>query len=269
MSDSVNRRDFVKSAAGVAAGLGLAANALRAQTGRTVTGRVVGANDRINVAIIGGGMRGPQDARSFMKAGADMNAQIAAVCDVYQRRLTQHKTLYKCDGYLDHREILNRKDMDAVIIATPDHWHAKIAFAAMDDGKDVYLEKPMCHTIDEARQLIDTVKETQARSAGRLANDVGAAVVEGEEGHRGRRHRRHDHEPGLLSPQLQRRRVELADRPRQPVRIRRARTTSTGRPGSARRPSAPGMRTGSSASASTGITPAASRRTCSSTLPRR
>ena len=55
MTDSVNRRDFVKSAAGVTAGLGLAANALRAQAGRTVTGRVIGANDRINVAIIGGG----------------------------------------------------------------------------------------------------------------------------------------------------------------------------------------------------------------------
>src|SRR5665811_1038709 len=121
MTDSVNRRDFVKSAAGVTAGLGLAANALQAQAGRTVTGKVIGANDRINVAIIGGGMRGPHDARSFMKAGADMNAQIAAVCDVYQRRLTLLKTLCKCDGYLDHREILNRKDIDAVIIAVPDH----------------------------------------------------------------------------------------------------------------------------------------------------
>jgi predicted dehydrogenase len=161
MMDSVNRRDFVKSAAGVTAGLGLAATALQAQAGRTVTGRVIGANDRINVSIIGGGMRGPQDARSFMTANAEMNAQIVAVCDVYQRRLTQLKTQCKCDGYLDHREILNRKDVDAVIIAVPDHWHAKLAFAALDAGKDVYLEKPMTHTIEETRQLIARVKASK------------------------------------------------------------------------------------------------------------
>ena len=57
--------------------------------------------------------------------------------------------------------MLDRKDVDAVVIATPDHWHAKIALAAMDNGKDVYLEKPMCHTIDEAKQLVDTVKATK------------------------------------------------------------------------------------------------------------
>ena len=161
MTENVNRRDFVKGAAGVTAGLGLAARALRAQTSRPVTGKVIGANDRINVAIIGGGMRGPQDARSFIKAGSESNAQIVAVCDLYQRRLTRLKTLCKCDGYLDHREILNRKDVDAVVIAVPDHWHAKLAMAALDGGKDVYLEKPMTHTIDEARQLIGKVKATQ------------------------------------------------------------------------------------------------------------
>ncbi|MEJ7608954.1 MAG: Gfo/Idh/MocA family oxidoreductase [Bryobacteraceae bacterium] len=68
---------------------------------------------------------------------------------------------YKADGYLDYREVLSRSDIDAVIVATPDHWHAPIALQAMDGGKDVYLEKPMCHTIDEARQLVATVRETK------------------------------------------------------------------------------------------------------------
>ena len=57
--------------------------------------------------------------------------------------------------YLDYREVINRPDIDAIVVATPDHWHARIALEAMDHGKDVYLEKPMCHTIDEAKQLAE------------------------------------------------------------------------------------------------------------------
>jgi predicted dehydrogenase len=69
--------------------------------------------------------------------------------------------LHKCPGTLDYREVINRPDIDAVLIATPDHWHARIALEAMDHGKDVYVEKPMCHTIDEAKQLSAAVKETK------------------------------------------------------------------------------------------------------------
>ncbi len=136
------------------------------------------------------------------------------------------------------------------MIAMPDHWHAKIALAALDSGKDVYLEKPMTHTIDEARQLIGRVKADQARAPGRLADYLGAAMVEGQEGHRRRRHRRDDHEPGLLSPQLDRRRVELHDRPRRrPGQEGRRlhRLEDLARPGAASGPWTP---TASSASAS-------------------
>ena len=101
------------------------------------------------------GGRGTYVAQVFAKVGEEDNAQIVAVCDVYQKRVNENKAKHKCDGYLDYREVLARKDIDAVIIATPDHWHAHIALDAMAKGKDVYLEKPMCHTIDEARQLVD------------------------------------------------------------------------------------------------------------------
>src|SRR2546423_13674286 len=68
---------------------------------------------------------------------------------------------FKVKGTLDYREVLNQNDVDAVIVATPDHWHGKMAMDAMDHGKDVYLEKPMVHTNEEARQLVNTVKETK------------------------------------------------------------------------------------------------------------
>jgi len=91
------------------------------------------------------------------------------------------KEAYKCDGTLDYREVLNRKDVDAVIVATPDHWHARIALEAMDLGKDVYLEKPMCHTIDEARQLAETVRETKR------VLQVGSQTTSGDQWHKAKK----------------------------------------------------------------------------------
>jgi len=153
-TDSLNRRYFLMSTGA----LGVS----RAFAAKPAAGRVIGANDRINVAVIGTGGRGFYVAREFAKAGqGESNAQIVGVCDVYQKRVNRGKETFKCDGTLDYREILNRSDVDAVIVATPDHWHATIALEAMDKGKDVYLEKPMCHTVDEARRLTETVRETK------------------------------------------------------------------------------------------------------------
>ena len=160
--DSVNRRDFMRTATGVGAALGLAGTTFARPSAKPAAGRVIGANDLINVGVIGVGGRGSYVAQEFAKIGAaDSSCKIVAVCDVYQKRLDKNKEFHKCDGYLDYREVLNRTDVDAVIVATPDHWHAPIALEAMDKGKDVYLEKPMCHTVDEARQLVQTVRETK------------------------------------------------------------------------------------------------------------
>jgi hypothetical protein len=113
MSES-NRRHFLISATA----LGVASQAFSRT--RPAQGRVIGANDRINLGVIGMGGRGSYLARVFSKIGAQNNScQIVAVCDVYQKRLNAAKEAHKCDGYLDYREVLNRKDVDAVIIATP------------------------------------------------------------------------------------------------------------------------------------------------------
>lgn len=158
MSENVgasSRRQFMRGLTVAGAALGMVGPAI-------ARGRVRGANDRINLALIGAGSRGTWITKKFAKIGAEENlAQVVAVCDVYQKRVNENKALHNCDGYLDWHEVIHRSDVDAVIIATPDHWHATIALAALESGKDVYVEKPMCHTIDEARRLVEKVRATK------------------------------------------------------------------------------------------------------------
>ncbi len=162
-----DRRNFLKTATGTAAGLASTIGSVSnlTQTAfaapRPAPGRVIGANDRINIGVIGCGGRGTGVSRQFAEAGKTENCRIAMVCDVYQKRVTANAEHHKVKGTLDYREVLDNPEIDAVYIATPDHWHAPIAIAAMDKGKDVYLEKPMVHTIAEARQLVSTVRETK------------------------------------------------------------------------------------------------------------
>ena len=123
-----------------------------------MSGRVIGANDRINVGVVGVGGRGSYVANVFAKVGADTGkCQIVQVCDTYQKRVNVNMERHKAKGTLDWREVVNNKDIDAVIVATPDHWHATVAAEALRMGKDVYCEKPMCHTVDEVNTLIETV----------------------------------------------------------------------------------------------------------------
>ena len=123
MSDNVNRRSFVKTAMGVGAALGVARPLAAA-----AQARVIGANDKINIGVIGVGTRGMGLLRQLVRmreAGA--NIEIVAVCDVYEKRKRQAQEISKAEfATLDYRELLDRKDVDAVLIATPDHWHAKM-----------------------------------------------------------------------------------------------------------------------------------------------
>ena len=212
--DSVNRRDFMVKTAVVTGALGAAKELFAKPAKAAATSRVLGANDRINVGIIGVGGRGSYLANQFGAIGDKTNAcKIVAVADVYEKRKREAAAKHSCDGYLDYREIINRSDVDAVVVATPDHWHAPIALEAMDHGKDVYLEKPMCHTVEEARQLSQTVKETKR------VLQVGSQTTSALQWHVAKKYIADGAigkmvGPGFLPSQFQGRRVELGHRRR-------------------------------------------------------
>jgi predicted dehydrogenase len=145
----VSRRDFLSTSA---AGVAWLASA------KLASAAVLGANDRIRMAVIGCGGMGSGHLAGLVKRKEQDNIDVVAVSDVYQRRLTRAKGISNAEGYLDYRKILDRPEVDAVLIATPDHWHAKIAIDAMDAGKHVYVEKPMTHTVEQALAVRDAVK---------------------------------------------------------------------------------------------------------------
>jgi predicted dehydrogenase len=101
--------------------------------------------------------------RGMVRDKAKENIDVVGVCDVYRRRLNEaHRTagLDDAAAVMEYERILDNKDVDAVLIATPDHWHTKIAIEAMEAGKDVYVEKPLSHTIEQALACRDAVKRT-------------------------------------------------------------------------------------------------------------
>ena len=139
-AERMNRRNF------------LAATALSAS-------RVRGANDRIRAGIIGAGGRGKYLTANFKEVGAEMGA----VCDVYQPNLEGGLKIASTGAkpYTEYRKLLEDKSLDAVVIATPDHWHAQMAIDAVHAGKDVYCEKPMAHKVDEGFRMVDAVRRTK------------------------------------------------------------------------------------------------------------
>lgn len=148
----VSRRTFIQSTLSTAAALSAAGPALGA----------LGANDRIRVGAIGTGGRGNSHIKSM---GQNKNVEVVAICDVDDAQLDRasasaQKIGSKPQRYKHFRQVIERKDIDAVFIVTCCHWHAIPAIEAMKAGKDVYLEKPAGHTIHEGRLIADTAKQT-------------------------------------------------------------------------------------------------------------
>ncbi len=147
MQKKISRRRFTQTSAAAAVGFGLAPSARRA------TARVIGANDRIRIGCIGVANRGGQLMTAFL---THHDMEIVALCDVCRTTLAKANARLdgKADTYKDFRKLIERKDIDAVVIATPDHWHAIQTITACDAGKDVYCEKPLSITIHEGRRMV-------------------------------------------------------------------------------------------------------------------
>jgi predicted dehydrogenase len=160
MTSSRSRRGFLHAAAATTI------------TTNLFTGRLRGANDRVAVGFIGTGIRGGSGLIPMFLPVSD--CQCVATCDAWKDRRegrARHiedyyakksgQRAYKgCDTYADFRELLNRKDIDAVAIATPDHWHVLAALDAMGAGKDVYIEKPLTISFNHAKVLRRKLRET-------------------------------------------------------------------------------------------------------------
>lgn len=160
-SRSTRRRFLQQAAAGVAAPLVIRASAL------------AGANDKLNIAAVGVGGKGRSDIANTSKG-----QNVVALCDVDDRMLAEAVKLYPgAKVYNDWRKMLEQKDIDAVTVSTPDHMHAPIAVSAMQLGKHVYVQKPLAHTVFEARQMR------------LLARKYGVVSQMGNQGHSGRAYR--------------------------------------------------------------------------------
>ncbi len=137
----IHRRDVFRTAA--AGAMALSAGSYS---------RILGANDRINLGLIGCGGRGRGVMGTFLKSG---QVHVPAVCDLWGDRVQQAQAIAEgAAGFGDHRKLLESKNLDAVLVATPDHWHCRVAIDALNSGRDVYVEKPLTLKMEEGPPVV-------------------------------------------------------------------------------------------------------------------
>ena len=154
---SYDRRGFLKAASAATTGA-LLSSRLHALTSDLVP-RTIAANDHIQIALIGAGGQGMGDTKTAIQVPG---VKLVAVADCYDGRLAHSKELWGNDIFTtrDYNEILARKDIDAVLIGTPDHWHKQASVDALKAGKDVYCEKPMIHLYSDGPEMIEAARTT-------------------------------------------------------------------------------------------------------------
>jgi predicted dehydrogenase len=155
----LNRRNFLKVTGAASAATLLAGKVHALVAEQDGPGSPVSANDRIQIALIGAGGQGQGDTSTALEVPG---VKLVAVADCYDGRLAHCKEMWGDDLFTtrDYNEILARKDIDAVIVATPDHWHKQAAIDAMKAGKDVYCEKPMIHLYSDGPAMIEASQST-------------------------------------------------------------------------------------------------------------
>ena len=159
MSKYPSRRNFIQKVSTSVLGAMVVPEILKAEGNRTQQewlhrNRPFSPNDNIQIALIGAGGMGLADANTAITTPG---VKLIAACDLYDGRLDASKNKYGKDIFTtrDYRELLLRRDIDAVIVATPDHWHKDISVAAMNAGKAVYCEKPMTHDVSEGSAVVE------------------------------------------------------------------------------------------------------------------
>ena len=158
MTTRINRRNFLHGAA--AAGMGLVLS-------NKVSGQSEGSKEDINIALIGTGTQGEVLLNTFLRNGRKSGIRVKALCDIWEQLNLKRisgvvsKFGHEPTTYIDYQEMLAReKDLDAVIIATPDFCHSEQTIASLKAGLDVYCETPMSNSIEGARKMVEAVKET-------------------------------------------------------------------------------------------------------------
>ncbi len=144
----MRRRQFVAKTSAAVVGTALS------------TRRVLGANERVNVALIGCGTRGRLLANLVKRTPG---AAVTALCDVYDQQVAQARESASegARAFKDFRAVLDQKDIDAIVIATPDHWHGILAVSACQAGKDAYVEKPLAHNVQESRAIVEAARRSK------------------------------------------------------------------------------------------------------------
>src|SRR5579864_4889285 len=141
MSNEIGRRELLRGAGALTA---------------LSYSRVLGANDKIQLGVIGLGERGRSDMSQFQM---NPSVDVTAVCDIYGVQIDKaRQKAPNARSFTDHRKLLDMKEVDAVLIATPDHWHAAIAIDALNSGRDVYVEKPLTLKIEEGPPIVKAAR---------------------------------------------------------------------------------------------------------------